>query len=69
MARSEPPVIFTKTPCAPAIDALSRSGLEIACCAANTARSSPLAVPVPITASPIFFIIVSTSAKSKLTRP
>ena len=26
-----PPVIFTSTPCAPAIDALSSSGLDIAC--------------------------------------
>ena len=64
-----PPVIFTSTPCAPAIDALSRRGLDIACWAANAALSSPCAVPVPIIASPMFFITVSTSAKSKFIIP
>ena len=61
--------MFTSTPCAPEIDAFSSNGLDIACWAANSALSSPDAIPVPITASPIFFITVTTSAKSKLTRP
>ena len=49
--RLAPPVILTRTPCAPEMEALSNNGLEIACCAAKTARSSPLAVPEPMTAS------------------
>ena len=51
------------------MDALSSNGLEIACWDARTARSSPPAIPVPMMASPIFFIIVSTSAKSRLISP
>ena len=67
--RSGPPVMFTNTPCAPEMEALSSNGLEMACWDAKTARSSPLAVPVPITASPMFFMTVSTSAKSRLINP
>ena len=37
--------------------------------AAKAALSSPCAMPVPIIASPIFFMMVSTSAKSKLIIP
>ena len=44
----------------------SSNGDEIACNVASFARSSPDAFPVPITANPLSFIIVRTSAKSTL---
>ena len=69
MLRFFPPVTFTINPCAPAIETPSSSGLEIAMLAASTARFSPVAIPVPINASPISRIIVRTSAKSKLIKP
>ena len=47
----------------------SSNGLLIARSAASRARSSPLAVPVPIIAAPISDITVRTSAKSTLTKP
>src|SRR5213594_2511249 len=61
--------ILMSTPVAPAIEMLSSSGLEIACCAASIARFSPRPVPVPMSAAPPFCITVRTSAKSTLTRP
>src|SRR5712691_3064497 len=67
--RSSPPVILMSTPVAPAIEMLSSSGLEIACCAASIARFSPRPVPVPISAAPPLCITVRTSAKSTLTSP
>src|SRR2546422_4411108 len=67
--RSSPPVMLISTPVAPAIEMLSSSGLEIACCAASIARFSPRPWPVPINAVPPFCITVRTSAKSTLTRP
>src|SRR5438552_2372677 len=51
---SSPPVMLISTPVAPAIEMLSSSGLEIACCAASIARFSPRPVPVPISAAPGF---------------
>ena len=66
--RSDAPCTSSKTPCAPSMLA-SRSGLETASSAARTARSSPLAVPIPIRAEPAPFITDLTSAKSKLMRP
>ena len=51
--RSEPPEIDSSTPCAPSMDA-SSNGLDTAISAATTARSSPLARPMPISAEPAF---------------
>jgi len=45
------------------------SGEEIALCAASSARCSPLAMPVPISAMPIPVMMVRTSAKSTFTSP
>src|SRR6266566_4171919 len=67
--RSSPPVMLISTPVAPAIEMLSSSGLEIACCAASIARFSPRPCPVPINPAPPFCMTVRTSAKSTLTRP
>ena len=64
-----PPVMFSRTPRAPWMVLSSRSGEEIAFCAASTARLSPLAVPVPIRASPICDMTFFTSAKSRLISP
>ena len=61
--------MLISTPWAPSMDRSSSSGLEIAARAASTARSSPRAVPVPISATPISFMIVRTSAKSRLMSP
>ncbi|CAB4630798.1 unannotated protein [freshwater metagenome] len=47
----------------------SSSGDETAISAARIARSSPLAVPIPIRAEPAPCITDLTSAKSKLIRP
>ena len=47
----------------------SSSGLETASSAARTARSSPFAVPIPISAEPAPFITDFTSAKSRLISP
>ena len=66
--RSEPPAIESSTPCAPSIEA-SSSGLETAISAAATARSSPRAEPMPISAEPALDITDLTSAKSRLIRP
>ena len=56
------------TPWAPSIDA-SSSGLEIAISAATTARSSPRAEPMPMSADPAPDMTDLTSAKSRLMRP
>ena len=66
--RSEPPAIESRTPFAPSIED-SSSGLEIAISAAATARSSPRAEPIPISAEPASDITDFTSAKSRLIRP
>src|SRR5207245_62164 len=66
---SSPPVMLMRTPVAPAIEMLSSSGLEIACCTASMARFSARPVPVPIIAAPPFCITVRTSAKSTFTMP
>ena len=56
------------TPLAPSID-VSSNGLCTACFAASSALFSPDALPIPICAIPVSFIIVLTSAKSKFTVP
>ena len=58
----------SSTPRAPSMDA-SSSGEEIAISAAATARSSPRAEPMPISAEPASDITDLTSAKSRLIRP
>src|SRR2546428_120865 len=67
--RSGGPVMLMSTPRAPEIERSSRSGLEIAFCAASTARFSPCATAAPIIAMPISDMMVRTSAKSRLMRP
>ena len=67
--RSSPPVTLMRIARAPWIDCSSRSGFEIARCAASTARCSPVAVPVPMSAMPMFSMTVFTSAKSRFTMP
>ena len=67
--RSGPAVMLISTPLAPLRLISSRSGLAIAFSAACTARSSPVASPVPIIALPISFITERTSAKSRLMMP
>ena len=66
--RSEPPEIDSSTPWAPSIEA-SSSGLAIACSAASSARLSPRALPMPISAEPAPDMTDLTSAKSRLIRP
>ena len=66
--RSDPPAIESSTPWAPSIDS-SSSGLETAISAAATARFSPRAEPMPISAEPALDITDFTSAKSRLIRP
>ena len=66
--RSLPPAMDSSTPCAPSIDA-SSSGELIALPAACTARPSPRAEPMPISAVPAPAITDFTSAKSTLIRP
>ena len=66
---SGPPVMFTSTPRAPLIESSSSSGFEMAAWAALSARPSPVARPVPISAMPISLMIVRTSAKSRLMMP
>ena len=69
IVRSGPPVTFMRTPRAPSMVPSSRSGLDIAFCAASTARFSPIATPVPMTALPVEDITAFTSAKSRLMYP
>ena len=66
--RSLPPLMLSKTPLAPSIED-SNNGLLIACFAASSALFSPLALPIPIWAIPVSYMIVFTSAKSRFTRP
>ena len=66
--RSLPPAIDISTPCAPSIDA-SSSGELIAISAALSARPSPRAEPMPISAVPAPDMMPLTSAKSTLIRP
>ena len=68
MPRSEPPEMDSSTPCAPSIEA-SSSGEAIASSAAATARLSPRALPMPISADPAPLITDFTSAKSRLIKP
>ena len=58
----------SSTRVAPSME-LSSSGLEMACWAASTARVSPEEVPIPIMAVPACFMMVLTSAKSRLMIP
>ena len=64
-----PPVMLIRMPVAPSICTSSRSGLSTAARAATIARVSPVAVPVPIRATPMLLMIVRTSAKSTLISP
>ena len=66
--RSEPPWTDSSTPCAPSMEASSRGEL-IASSAAWTARSSPRAEPMPMSAEPAPCMTDLTSAKSRLIRP
>ena len=66
--RSGPPVMLRRIPVAPS-RVCSSSGDEIAARAASTARFSPRATPMPMSAEPASFMIVRTSAKSRLIRP
>ena len=68
IARSEDPLMLNKTPVAPSIDS-SNKGLLTAWRAASTARFSPVALPIPISAGPVFSMTVLTSAKSTLIIP
>jgi hypothetical protein len=56
--------MLISTPRAPWMEISSRSGEEMARCAASSARCSPLAMPVPISAMPMPVMMVRTSAKS-----
>ncbi len=67
--RLSPPAMLTSTAFAPSIDAFSRRGLLIDCFAASIALSVPSPKPSPISASPLPFITVFTSAKSMLISP
>ena len=64
-----PPVMLIRIPVAPSICTSSSSGLSIAILAAISARSGPVALPVPISATPMLLMIVRTSAKSTLINP
>ena len=66
--RSLPPEIDSSTPWAPSMLA-SSSGLAMAISAATTARSSPRALPMPMSAEPALLMTLLTSAKSRLIRP
>lgn len=66
---SGPPAKLMSTPMAPMTEMSSSSGELIACSAARSARPCPLAQPVPMSARPMFVMMVRTSAKSTLTMP
>ncbi len=66
--RFDEPVMLNRIPWAPVM-LTSRSGLAIAWRAASTARFSPDARPIPMSADPASFMIARTSAKSRLIRP
>ena len=61
--------MLIRTPRAPRIETSSSNGLSIAARAASSARPSPSPSPIPIIAVPMPFMIVRTSAKSRLIRP
>ncbi len=61
--------MLIRMPRAPSMLASSRSGDEIAFCAASMARVGPEAMPVPIRAIPMPLMMVRTSAKSRLISP
>ena len=65
---STPPLTLIRTLLAPSI-LVSRRGLCIAALAAFSALSSPSPCPMPMWATPLSFIIVLTSAKSRLITP
>ena len=67
--RSTPAVMLTSTFRAPAIEMPSRSGDEIASCAAFCARFSPDLMADDMSAVPPSSIVVRMSAKSRLMRP
>ena len=69
MPRSMPAVMLTSTFRAPAIEMPSRSGEEMASLAARSARRSPEAMALDMSAVPPSSIVVRTSAKSRLMRP
>jgi len=58
----------SRTPFAPSIED-SRSGEEMAALAASSARPSPAACPIPMSAEPAPVMTAFTSAKSRLMRP
>ena len=60
--------MLNRMPWAPVM-LISSSGLAIAWRAASTARFSPVARPMPMSAEPASFMIARTSAKSRLMRP
>ena len=60
--------MLNRMPWAPAMST-SSSGLAIAWRAASTARFSPVARPIPMSAEPASFMIARTSAKSRLMSP
>ena len=60
--------MLNRMPWAPAM-LTSSSGLAIAWRAASTARFSPEARPMPMSAEPASFMIARTSAKSRLMSP
>src|SRR5690348_6694877 len=63
------PVMFSRMPCAPLMDASSSRGLAIAILVASMARLWPRPTAVPITAYPMPSMIVLMSAKSRLMMP
>ena len=67
-ARFDEPVMLNRMPWAPVM-LTSSSGLAMAWRAASTARFSPVARPMPMSAEPASFMIVRTSAKSRLMSP
>src|SRR5207244_507646 len=66
--RVDEPVMLNRIPWAPVMFT-SRSGLAIAWRAASTARFSPVARPIPLSAEPASFMIARPSAKSTLISP
>src|SRR3954453_6080206 len=66
--RSRPPVMESRILRAPSIE-VSSSGEDTACSAASIARLSPWPMPMPSSAGPASFMIVRTSAKSRLISP
>ena len=68
MVKSSPPAMEKSTPLAPLI-LISRSGEEMAARAASSARFSPEAAPMPMSAAPEFSRTERISAKSMLMMP